>query len=101
MDRTDRRQPMTDGMSTTAERDARSRSSTIPMTTIATPCSCIGRGSAPSVAFTHELPAFERRLVVVGVLLRPLRELYLVARHLLVGNQLEQMRKAVEARTPL
>src|SRR5262249_44069880 len=52
---------------------------------------------APSVLLRHEVAALERRLVVVLPLGRALGELDLVARHLLVRDQAQQVRDAVEA----
>src|SRR5262245_22709138 len=51
-----------------------------------------------SVFLRHETPPFERHLNVVLALVRSFRQLHLVARHVLAGNQAEKMRNAVQAR---
>src|SRR5262245_24174349 len=49
----------------------------------------------------NEAPALERRLVVVGVLVRPLGELHFFALDLLVWDQAQQVTDAIETRTSL
>src|SRR5262245_16708337 len=49
----------------------------------------------------NKAPRLERCLVVVGSFHRALGELHLLARHLLVRDQTEEVTDAVEARAPL
>src|SRR5215831_18306262 len=55
------------------------------------------RGLRGSVPLRNETPPRDRRLVVVGVLLRAIRQLHLRIIDLLVGNELQQLRDRVEA----
>src|SRR5262249_5172451 len=53
------------------------------------------------IALRDEAPALQRAVVVIGALHGALGQLDLLARRLLVGNDLEQLRDAVETRAPL
>src|SRR5205823_9714109 len=58
------------------------------------------RASA-SVCLPHEIPAFQRRLVVVLTLVRSFGELHFLSRHLLVGDETEKVCDTVQPGTPL
>src|SRR5512132_4543118 len=49
-----------------------------------------------SIFLRHELAFLQRCFVVVGTLHRSLRQLNLLARDLLVGNEVQDVREAVE-----